>query len=93
MGSLIRRGGFVSAFSQPMTHNCEWLTVGGQPVADSTAQKSAQHEKSALFFAPAFYDTLRYAKKVSEPPPRYVMTGGARLAFSDTHKHHTYRKI
>ena len=44
MGSLIRRGGFVSAFSQPMTHNCEWLTVGGQPVADSTAQKTAQEK-------------------------------------------------
>ena len=27
MGSLIRRGGFVSAFSKPMTHDCEWLTV------------------------------------------------------------------
>ena len=50
-------------------------------------------KKSALFFAPGFYETLRYAKKVSEPPPRYIMTGGARLAFSDTHKHHTYRKI
>ena len=40
MGSLTRRGGFVSAFSQTMTHDCEWLTVGGQPVADSTAQKN-----------------------------------------------------
>ena len=40
MGSLIRRGGFDSAFSQPMTRGREWLTVGGQPVADSTAQKN-----------------------------------------------------
>ena len=55
--------------------------------------RPSHHVKSGLFFAPVFYDTLRYAKKVSEPPPRYVMTGGARLAFSDTHKHHTYRKI
>ena len=50
-------------------------------------------DKSGVFFAPVFYDTLRYAKKVSEPPPRCIMTGGARLAISDTHKHHTYRKI
>ena len=27
-----------------------------------------------MFFASVFYDTLRYAKKVSEPPPRYIMT-------------------
>ena len=44
MGSLIRRGGFDSAFSQPMTNSCEWLTVGGQPVADSTAQKTAREK-------------------------------------------------
>ena len=44
MGSLIRRGGFDSAFFQQMTHDCEWLTVGGQPVADSTAQKTAQEK-------------------------------------------------
>ena len=56
-------------------------------------RRVSQHEKSALFFAPGFYETLRYAKKVSEPPPLYIMTGGARLAFSDTHKHHTYRKM
>ena len=40
MGSLIRRGGFDSAFFQPMTRGCEWLTVGGQSVADRTAQKT-----------------------------------------------------
>ena len=34
-----------------------------------------------VFFASSFYDTLRYANKVSEPPlSRYIMTGGARLA-------------
>ena len=27
-----------------MTHNCEWLMVGGQPVADSTAQKTAREK-------------------------------------------------
>ena len=27
-----------------MTHSCEWLTVGGQPVADSTAQKTAREK-------------------------------------------------
>ena len=44
MGSLIRRGGFDSAFFQQMTRDCEWLTVGGQPVADSTAQKTAREK-------------------------------------------------
>ena len=34
MGSLFRRGGF----------GCEWLKVGGQPAADSTAQKNAREK-------------------------------------------------
>ena len=54
------------------------------------------HLDKVVCFSPqasTFYDTLRYAKKVSEPPPRYIMTRWARLAISDTHKHHTYRKI
>ena len=66
-------------------------SVTGAPLGSFT--HTLTKLKCGLFFAPVFYDTLRYAKKVSEPPPRYIMTGGARLAFSDTHKHHTYRKI
>ena len=27
-----------------MTHGCEWLTVGRQPVADSTAQKTGREK-------------------------------------------------
>ena len=42
--TYIRRGGLVSAFSQPMTHDCKWLKVGGQPVEDSTAQKTAREK-------------------------------------------------
>ena len=84
-----------------MTRSCQ---LGGTLAVGPAARRLGPHllnykpynthlDKSGVFFASSFYETLRYAKKVSEPPPRYVMTGGARLAFSDTHKHHTYRKI
>ena len=66
---------------------------GTEPLPRSPNQAASHLDKSGVFFASVFYDTLRYAKKVSEPPPRYIMTGGARLAISDTHKHHTYRKM
>ena len=80
------------------THNLrsqsDLLSVQRQVLAVVVSYRPHSHlDKSGVFSPQGFYDTLRYAKKVSDPPPRYIMTGGARLAFSDTHKHHTYRKI
>ena len=69
------------------------LGRGGSPLLRVPAEKSEGMIVGKGVFSSNFYDTLRYASKVSEPPPRYIMTGGACLAISDTHRHHTDSKI
>ena len=42
MGSLIQRGGFVPALSEPMTHGCEGSKVGAIPIEEGMPQKTAR---------------------------------------------------
>ena len=50
MGSLIQRGVFVPAFSQPMTGGCECSKVGAVPIEEGMTQKTSRKK---LFMIPA----------------------------------------
>ena len=68
MGSLIQRGVFVPAFSQPMTGGCERSNVGAVPIEEGMTQKTARKK---LFMIP----TGTPPDVGPHPPPAAVRMG------------------